>query len=80
MRSAGQPGLKCSEESDLSVRGTMETAFSRRNFVRSGALAAAACAASTRFTGTAQARRREQRSPVRLGLASYTFRNFTAHR
>src|SRR5271163_2513828 len=50
----------------------MEMMLSRRNFVRSGALAAAAFATSR----TVLAADGESASPVRLGLASYTFRNF----
>jgi sugar phosphate isomerase/epimerase len=51
----------------------MKMILSRRDFVRSGALAAAACATSTRVLA---APTMEVASPVRLGLASYTFRNF----
>jgi sugar phosphate isomerase/epimerase len=51
----------------------MKMILSRRDFVRSGALAAAACATST---GVLAAPPREVASSVRLGLASYTFRNF----
>jgi sugar phosphate isomerase/epimerase len=51
----------------------MKMILSRRDFVRSGALAAAACATST---GVHAAPPGETASPVRLGLASYTFRNF----
>lgn len=47
----------------------MKTILSRRDFVRSGALAAAACATTSRVKAAPA-------SPVRLGLASYTFRNF----
>ena len=52
--------------------------ISRRDFVRSSALVAAACTAPAGLLAQAQ----EQTSPVgaspiRLGLASYTFRNFT---
>src|SRR3984885_8052828 len=54
---------------------SMENNLSRRNFVRSGALAAAAYAASGSFPAAAQAAG-EKPSPVRLGLCSYTFRNF----
>src|SRR6202161_2562886 len=45
----------------------------RRDFVRSAALAAAAYASSS---GAQTAPPSEAASPVRLGLASYTFRNF----
>lgn len=49
-------------------------ALSRRNFVRSTALLAAACATPA----LAQlSRASTSPSPIRLGLASYTFRNFT---
>ena len=51
----------------------MKMILSRRDFVRSGALAAGACATSTRALA---APAMEVASPVRLGLASYTFRNF----
>ena len=51
----------------------MKMTLSRRDFVRSGALAAAACATSTRVLAAPPTK---TASPVRLGLASYTFRNF----
>ena len=56
----------------------MKNSFSRRDFIRSGALAAAGLTAS----GDAFALNQErptavEASPVRLGLASYTFRNFS---
>jgi sugar phosphate isomerase/epimerase len=51
----------------------MKMILSRRDFVRSGALAAGACATSTRVLAAPAI---EVASPVRLGLASYTFRNF----
>ena len=53
----------------------MENRFSRRDFVRSSAIAAAACfvpSSSAASLGAASV----SASPVRLGLASYTFRNF----
>ena len=51
--------------------------FSRRDFVRSGALVAAACAAPSDIFSLAQERSStDEASPIRLGLASYTFRNF----
>jgi sugar phosphate isomerase/epimerase len=56
----------------------MKDVFSRRNFVRSSALAAAACvlpganAAQAQLTQAGGAT-----SPILLGLASYSFRNFT---
>jgi hypothetical protein len=51
--------------------------WSRRDFVRSGALVAATCATPLHASSS----RREEfsseaSSPIRLGLASYTFRNF----
>jgi sugar phosphate isomerase/epimerase len=51
----------------------MTMKLSRRNFVRSGSLAAAAYASSSRAQTAPPT---EAASPVRLGLASYTFRNF----
>lgn len=55
----------------------MTTRLTRRSFVRSGALVAAACAAPAvpAFAQLTQAGGAP--SPIRLGLASYTFRNFT---
>src|ERR1700678_1674328 len=53
----------------------MENYLSRRNFVRSGALAATAYAASGSFPAAAQ-QAGEKPSPIRLGLCSYTFRSF----
>src|ERR1700688_738340 len=53
---------------------SMEMTLSRRTFVRSGALAAAAYATSNALPAAAQAS--DTASPVRLGLCSYTFRNF----
>jgi sugar phosphate isomerase/epimerase len=56
---------------------TTNSAFSRRDFVRSGALASAAFAASSNRLAPAQERpSSEGAPPIRLGLASYTFRNF----
>jgi sugar phosphate isomerase/epimerase len=53
--------------------------LSRRTFVRSGALVAAAIAAPGRhvFSLTQEPPSADQASPIRLGVASYTFRNFT---
>jgi sugar phosphate isomerase/epimerase len=52
--------------------------FSRRDFVRSCALVAAACAAPSEvFSQTRQPPSTNDASPIRLGLASYTFRNFS---
>src|SRR5580658_11359497 len=56
----------------------MKNRFSRRDFISSGTLAAAAFAASSDAFVLAQERPTAvEASPVRLGLASYTFRNFT---
>jgi sugar phosphate isomerase/epimerase len=56
----------------------MKQTFSRRNFVQSGALIAAACAASNAVPSFAQPSAAAGKpSPIHLGLASYTFRNFS---
>jgi sugar phosphate isomerase/epimerase len=56
----------------------MKSTFSRRNFVQSGALLWAACAATKAIPSFAQpAAAGGKPSPVQLGLASYTFRNFS---
>ena len=56
----------------------MKNTFSRRDYVRSGALVAAAFAASSDDMALAQERpSAAEASPIRLGLASYTFRNFS---
>jgi sugar phosphate isomerase/epimerase len=53
--------------------------LSRRNFVRSTALAAAASVAAPglKFAGAEPQKADGAPSPIRLGLASYTFRNFS---
>jgi hypothetical protein len=52
--------------------------FSRRDFVRSGALVVAAFAAPSNVFPLAQVPPSTgEASPIRLGLASYTFRNFS---
>lgn len=52
--------------------------FSRRDFVRSGALLAAALATSNdAFAAAAGRPPADEGSAIRLGLASYTFRNFS---
>jgi sugar phosphate isomerase/epimerase len=52
--------------------------FSRRNFFCSGALVAVAFAASKEdFAVSAERAPADKRSAIRLGLASYTFRNFS---
>src|SRR5580658_6324919 len=56
----------------------LKSALSRRDFVRSGALLAAACVAPRDvFSLAGKPTSTDQASPIRLGLASYTFRNFT---
>jgi len=55
----------------------MKNSFPRRDFIRTGALAAAAFTASSDVFPLAQQHPTAvEASPVRLGLASYTFRNF----
>ncbi|MGA9472131.1 MAG: sugar phosphate isomerase/epimerase [Terriglobales bacterium] len=52
--------------------------MSRRRFIRSSALVSAALAAPNGVLATTQTRSSaEEASPIRLGLASYTFRNFS---
>ncbi len=52
--------------------------FSRRDFIRTGALVAAACAAPRDvFSLAHETPSTSEASPIRLGLASYTFRNFS---
>ncbi len=53
-----------------------EDIVSRRDFVRSGALVAAALAGPSNLFA-ADSPSSDEASPIRLGLASYTFRNFT---
>ena len=56
----------------------MKNILSRRNFVCSGALLAAAFAASKEvFALAAERAPADESSAIRLGLASYTFRNFS---
>src|ERR1700731_4861480 len=55
-----------------------KNAFSRRDFIRSGALIAAAYGTSQKVSALAQARPSSDETPsIRLGLASYTFRNLS---
>jgi sugar phosphate isomerase/epimerase len=54
----------------------MKDASSRRDFVRSSALVAAAFASKDIFAAAGRRPSPDQESPVRLGVASYTFRNF----
>lgn len=56
----------------------MNNKLSRRRFIGTGTAVAAACAVSRTVPGFAQpAAEGGSASPIRLGLASYTFRNFT---
>src|SRR6266478_3669541 len=56
----------------------MKNTFSRRDFVRSGALVGAAFAASKdAFAAAAGRPASDEGSAIRLGEASYTFRNFS---
>lgn len=55
---------------------SMSNRFNRRTLVRTGALAAVACGLpATSFPGIAQSA--PASSPIKFGVASYTFRNFT---
>ena len=54
-----------------------QSSLSRRDFVRSGAIVAAACATPRDlFAVTNAPPSADEASPIRLGVASYTFRNF----
>jgi sugar phosphate isomerase/epimerase len=55
----------------------MKNTFSRRNFVRSSALAASAFVSKDAYTLIQDRPSAGEASPIRLGVASYTFRNFT---
>ena len=56
----------------------MKSVLTRRDLLRSGAIAAAAFAAPSGLASPARALPSpNEASPLRLGLASYTFRNFT---
>jgi sugar phosphate isomerase/epimerase len=56
----------------------MKQLLSRRSFVQSGALIAASCAAACPIASFAEPKPASGKpSPIRLGVASYTFRNFT---
>jgi sugar phosphate isomerase/epimerase len=55
----------------------MKNIYSRRDFVRAGALVGAGCAAPSDVFALAQElRSADEASPIHLGIASYTFRNF----
>src|SRR5437867_908402 len=55
----------------------MKNTFSRRNFVRSSAFAASAVVSKDACTLIPNRPSAGQASPIRLGVASYTFRNFS---
>ena len=56
----------------------MKQKMSRRSFVQSGALIAAACAAPVALPAFAEPRQAALKpSPLQFGIATYTFRNFT---
>ena len=56
----------------------MKSPFSRRGFIQSGALAATACVASgARPAYTKALPETGKPCPIKLGICSYTFRNFT---
>src|SRR5260370_16803105 len=54
----------------------MKDTSSRRAFVRSSALVVAAFASKDLFAAAGRRPYPDEESPVRLGVASYTFRNF----
>jgi hypothetical protein len=65
-------------DSSIIDSSIMKNTFSRRDFFRSSAWLAAAIAAPSHVFAMAQEARSEgEPSPIRLGLASYTFRNFS---
>jgi sugar phosphate isomerase/epimerase len=55
----------------------MTQSFSRRNFLQSSALIATACATAKAIPAVAEASPAAKPSPVKLGIATYTFRNFS---
>jgi sugar phosphate isomerase/epimerase len=56
----------------------MKSSFSRRNFIQTSALMATACVASGPTTSFAEALPETGKPcPIKLGICSYTFRNFT---
>ncbi len=56
----------------------MKAAFSRRSFMQSSAAVAAACTVSSTVPAVGQALKETGKTrPIKLGLCSYTFRNFT---
>jgi sugar phosphate isomerase/epimerase len=65
-------------DSYLSDWPLLKNTFSRRHFVRSSAFAAGVFAAARNVFALPQERQStDEASPIRLGLASYTFRNFS---
>jgi len=61
----------------MNLRESMKKIFTRRDFVRSAGLLTAGLATSGAELSLAQNRQATKPSPIRLGLASYTFRNFS---
>jgi sugar phosphate isomerase/epimerase len=55
----------------------MQSAPTRRDFLRTSTLGTAACALASALPSTSQQPHALAQPPVKLGLASYTFRNFT---
>ena len=56
----------------------MKNSFSRRNFIQTSALMATACVASGPAPSFAEALPETGKPcPIKLGICSYTFRNFT---
>jgi sugar phosphate isomerase/epimerase len=61
----------------MNLRESMKKIFTRRDFVRSAGLLTAGLATSGAELSLAQNRQATKPSPIWLGLASYTFRNFS---
>jgi sugar phosphate isomerase/epimerase len=77
MKKAGHPVSKLPRNCP-SGGALMKNIFSRRNFVRSSALVTTAFAVANRgFALTLGQPPTDEASPIRLGLASYTLRNFS---
>ena len=77
MRRAGRLTSEAHSKRDMNLRESMKKIFTRRDFVRSTGLLTAALATSGPELSFAQNRQATKPSPIRLGLASYTFRNFS---
>jgi sugar phosphate isomerase/epimerase len=74
----GLPWFRKPVEKETGSIALMKQDLSRRHFVQSGALIAAACAVSTTVPTFAQpVPASGTPSPIHLGMASYTFRNFS---